>query len=132
MSKELQNSVANRFNVEVKQGWGMTEVTCGSIIQREVSDSGTVGQLLPNTECKLIDDEGKEVGFDTPGELYIRAPNVCLGYFKNEAATTDSLSPDGWLKTGDVAVVNKDGHFWIVDRKKEVIYGPVKLDETNS
>ena len=120
MSKELQNKVSRQFNVEVKQGWGMTEVTCGSILQRAVSDSGTVGELIPNHECKLLDDDGNEVGYDTPGEMYIRAPNVCLGYFKNEAATKDSLSPDGWLKTGDVAVVNKEGLFWIIDRKKEV------------
>ncbi|KAK5117989.1 hypothetical protein LTR62_004033 [Meristemomyces frigidus] len=121
LSKELQNTVQRQFNVEVKQGWGMTEVTCGSILQREASDSGTVGELIANTECKLLDDDGKEVGYDTPGEMYIRAPNVCLGYFKNEAATKDSIDPEGWLKTGDVAVVNKQGLFWIVDRKKELI-----------
>lgn len=49
----------------------MTEVTCGSIIQREVSDTGTVGQLLANHECKLLDDDGKEVGYDTPGEMCV-------------------------------------------------------------
>lgn len=120
LSKELQNLISRDFNVEVKQGWGMTEVTTGSIIQRTPSDSGTVGELIPNHECKLLDDDGNEVGYDTPGEIFIRAPNVCLGYFKNEAATKESISSDGWLKTGDVAVVNKDGFFWIVDRKKEV------------
>nr|OQO30841.1 hypothetical protein B0A51_01341 [Rachicladosporium sp. CCFEE 5018] len=121
LSKELQNVVQRRFNVVVKQGWGMTEVTCGSILQREPSDSGTVGELIPNTECKLLDDDCKEVGYDTAGEMYIRAPNVFMGYFKNEAATRDTISPDGWLQTGDVAVVNREGLFWIVDRKKELI-----------
>lgn len=123
LSRELQNLVSRRFNVEVIQGWGMTEVTTGSIMQRVPADTGTVGELIPNHECKLLDDDGKEVGYDTPGEMYIRGPNVCLGYFKNEAATEESLSPDGWLKTGDVAVVNKEGLFWIVDRKKEVRHG---------
>ena len=79
-----------------------------------------MGKLIPNHECKLVGDDGKEVGYDTPGELYIRAPNVCLRYWKNEAATKDTLTSDGWLATGDVAVVNKDHLFWIVDRKKEV------------
>ena len=51
-----------------------------------------------------------------PGEIYIRGPNVCLGYWKNDAATRDTLT-DGWLKTGDVAIVRND-RFWIVDRKK--------------
>lgn len=121
LGKELQNDVARRFNVTVKQGWGMTEVTCGSILQDEPSDDGNVGKLLPNTECKLCDDDGHEVAAGQPGEMYIRAPNVCLRYWNNEAATRDSLSPDGWLRTGDVAIVNNEGSFWIVDRKKELI-----------
>ncbi|EMC92608.1 hypothetical protein BAUCODRAFT_77563, partial [Baudoinia panamericana UAMH 10762] len=106
LSRELQNQISKRFNVTVCQGWGMTEVTCGSIIQRYPSDTGTVGELLPSTECKLLDDDGKEVGYDSPGEMYIRAPNVCLRYFKNEAATKESLTSDGWLKTGDLIKVN--------------------------
>jgi len=121
LGKELQNEVARRFNVEIKQGWGMTEVTCGSILQEVSSEDGSVGKLLPNTECKLLDDDGNEVSTGRPGELCIRAPNVCLRYWKNEAATKDTITPDGWLRTGDVAVVNKDGLFWIVDRKKELI-----------
>jgi 4-coumarate--CoA ligase len=120
LAKDLQNAVSREFNVFIKQGWGMTEVTCGSILQIEESDNGNVGKLIPNTECKLLDDDGNEVGYDTPGEMYIRAPNTCLRYWKNEAATRETLSNDGWLKTGDVAVVNKEGVFWIVDRKKEV------------
>lgn len=121
LAKELQNEVSRDFKVDIKQGWGMTEVTCGSILQVEPAYDGNVGKLIPNTECKLIDDDGKECGQDQPGEMYIRAPNVCLRYWKNETATKESLSPDGWLKTGDVAVFNKDKIFWIVDRKKEVM-----------
>ncbi|KAK3710800.1 hypothetical protein LTR37_010024 [Vermiconidia calcicola] len=121
LRKELQNAVANEFNVHIKQGWGMTEVTCGSLLQIDPADDGNVGKLIPNTECRLVDDDGKEVGFGEPGEMYIRAPNVCLRYWRNEAATKETLSDDGWLKTGDVAVVNKERQFWIVDRKKELI-----------
>ncbi|KAK0287045.1 hypothetical protein LTR35_004515 [Friedmanniomyces endolithicus] len=121
LSKELQNLISRNFNVEVKQGWGMTEVTTSGILERTPSDTGTVGVLIANQEAKLVDDDGNEVGYGSPGEIYIRGPNVCLGYFKNEAATKEALSPDGWLKTGDVAVVNKEGLFWIVDRKKELI-----------
>ena len=98
----------------------MTEVTCGSILQVEPSDNGNVGKLIPNTECKLLDDNGKEVGYNTPGEIHIRAPNVCLRYWKNQKATSETLTADGWLATGDVAVVNEAHDFWIVDRKKEV------------
>jgi 4-coumarate--CoA ligase len=65
----------------------------------------------------LLDDDGNEVSEGQPGELYVRGPNICLGYWRNPQATKESLSPDGWLKTGDVAVM-KNGWFWIVDRKK--------------
>ncbi|KAK5135216.1 hypothetical protein LTR08_005465 [Meristemomyces frigidus] len=122
LSKELQNSVSRRLNVEVKQGWGMTEMTCGSFLEDgEASNNGTVGKLMANHECKVLDDDGRAVGYDTPGEMYLRAPNVCMGYFKNDAATKAAISSDGWLRTGDVVVVSKEGLFWVVDRKKELI-----------
>ncbi len=68
-----------------------------------------------------MDEEEKEVTNDgQPGELLLRGPQIMLKYWENEAATKETLTPDGWLRTGDVAVV-KDGKFWIVDRKKELI-----------
>ncbi|OHW94032.1 4-coumarate-ligase 2 [Colletotrichum incanum] len=123
LSRELQNECQRRFSVQISQGWGMTEVTCGGTMVPGGArdDSGSIGRLLPNCVCRLLDDEGKEVGFGHPGELYIRGPNICLGYWHNEAATQDALDQDGWLKTGDIAVCNEDGYFWIVDRKKELI-----------
>lgn len=56
-----------------------------------------------------------------PGEMYIRGPQVCIGYWKNEEATNESLSADGWLRTGDVFKYNEKAWFWCVDRKKELI-----------
>lgn len=121
LGKELQNDIARRFNCEVKQGWGMTEVTCGSILQYESRDDGTVGQLIPNNKLKLVDENDNEVAYNAPGEMLIQAPNVMLGYWRNEKATTEALSPDGWLRTGDIGVINEQGYIWIVDRKKELI-----------
>jgi len=120
LSKELQNDVSKRFGLQINQGWGMTEVTCAALhVPGGVNDdSGSVGQIDPNTECMLLDDEGKEVAVGEPGELYVRGPQVCLRYWKNEAATQESISEDGWLKTGDVARCDERGYFWIVDRKK--------------
>ncbi|KAK5020115.1 hypothetical protein LTR16_001508 [Cryomyces antarcticus] len=122
LSKALQNDVAGRFKVQINQGWGMTEVTCGAlhVPGGTRDDTGSVGFLDPNCVCKLLDDNGKEVAMGEPGELYIRGPNVCLRYWKNDAATAESICSDGWLKTGDVAIVKNDW-FWIVDRKKELI-----------
>lgn len=123
LSKDLQNECTRRFGWNIQQGWGMTEVTCGGISSAgsEADETGSIGHLLPNSECKLIDDEGNEVKPGEPGELYLRGPQTCLGYWRNEVATKETLLPGGWLRTGDVAVCNEEGKFWIVDRKKELI-----------
>ncbi len=81
-------------------------------------NTGSVGQLYPNCEVFLLDEDGKEVEAGQPGEIHIRGPNICLGYWKNEVATQNSISKDGWLQTGDIAARNDKGFFWIVDRKK--------------
>jgi len=122
LSKELQRAVAKKLDCNIIQGWGMTEVTCGSILVPggRYDESGSVGLALPNHAIKLLDDDGKEVAEGQPGEIFVKAPNVCLGYWRNEQATKESLDSEGWLKTGDIAVV-KDNYFWIVDRKKELI-----------
>jgi acyl-CoA synthetase (AMP-forming)/AMP-acid ligase II len=83
--------------------------------------SGSVGFIDPNARIKLIDDEGKEVGVGERGEIHVQGPNVCLGYWRNEAATKDTFDEEGYLKTGDIAVRDEQGRFWIVDRKKELI-----------
>ncbi|KAF8850670.1 4-coumarate-CoA ligase [Acephala macrosclerotiorum] len=119
---ELRNDVCKRFGVQINNGWGMTEVTCGALmVPGGVDDgSGSVGQLLPNTECRLRDDDGKDVGVGERGEIWIRGPQVCLGYWRNEEATKETLV-NGWLKTGDVGVRDEREWFWIVDRKREMI-----------
>ncbi|PVH78549.1 4-coumarate-CoA ligase [Cadophora sp. DSE1049] len=110
LSKELQADVSKRFKMQINQGWGMTELTCGAIsVPFAINDNtGSVGQLCPNAEGMLIDDDGKEVGVGERGELCIRGPQVCLRYWRNEEATKDSITPDRWLKTGDVAICDKD------------------------
>ncbi|KAB2574593.1 4-coumarate-ligase [Lasiodiplodia theobromae] len=125
LSKELADDIVRRFRVSLKQGYGMTELTCAAIVMpggaEELKDNtGSVGQLCPNTECILRDDDGNEVLPGKPGEMYIRGPQVCLGYWRNDQASKETLSSDGWLRTGDIAM-ERGGWFWIVDRKKELI-----------
>ena len=81
---------------------------------------GSVGGVVPGVEAKLIDPEtGRED--DARGELLVRGPNVMAGYFHNDAATRRTIDDDGWLHTGDVATVDAEGDFEIVDRVKELI-----------
>lgn len=112
----------NRINV--KQGWGMTEITCSALgwHPEEYSDSFSVGELNANCEAKIMDDDGlKEVLQGERGEIWVKAPNVMKGYWNRPDATRETLTPDGWLKTGDIAYVDRNGKFFIVDRKKELI-----------
>ncbi|MDH5373837.1 MAG: AMP-binding protein, partial [Acidimicrobiia bacterium] len=84
--------------------------------------AGSIGLLLPNTECRMVDPEtGEDRGLDEDGELWIRGDQVMKGYLNNPAATAATIDEDGWLHTGDIGHVDADGHFFIVDRLKELI-----------
>ena len=98
----------------------MTEVTCaGLVAPAGVEDyTGSVGVLLPNCEIKLMDENGNEVGKGERGEIYIKGPNISPGYWKNEKATKETMLEGGWLRSGDVAISDERGWFYIVDRLK--------------
>ncbi|KAF2198862.1 4-coumarate-CoA ligase [Delitschia confertaspora ATCC 74209] len=123
LSKELQNQVSDRFNLKVVQTWGMTEVTCSCLhVPGGLDDrSGSVGYIDPNASIRLLHESGHEAGPGERGEIHVKGPNVCMGYWRNEKATKETFDEEGWLKTGDVAIRDKKGRFWIVDRMKELI-----------
>ncbi|QDS76024.1 hypothetical protein FKW77_005002 [Venturia effusa] len=109
--------------VNVKQGWGMSEMTCSGMGWHpdEYSDSFSVGNLNANCQAMLVDDDGKEVKQGERGEILFKAPNVMKGYWRKPEATAETITADGWLKTGDVAYYDEHERFYIVDRKKELI-----------
>ncbi len=125
LDAELGHAVEKRLGCQVLQGYGMTELSPVShVIPRDLAnvDLNSVGVAIPNVECKLVDpDTGKEVGVGERGELWVKGPNVMLGYLNNDEATANTLDADGFLHTGDVAVVTEDGVYSIVDRVKELI-----------
>jgi acyl-CoA synthetase (AMP-forming)/AMP-acid ligase II len=119
--------------VTVAQGYGMTEL---SPVSHTTPDEGheppgaagysvpkgSVGYAIPNTECRLVDPStGEDAAPGERGELWIRGPQVMKGYLNNELATADTVDADGWLHTGDVAVVDDHGCYTVVDRVKELI-----------
>ncbi|KAJ5752848.1 hypothetical protein N7520_009765 [Penicillium odoratum] len=110
--------------INVKQGWGMTETTC-SILgwdPREISDSASVGEPNANCEAKIMADDGTEImARNQRGELWVRGQNVMKGYWQNPTATKETKTADGWLRTGDIAYVDNQGKFHVVDRMKELI-----------
>ncbi len=83
---------------------------------------GTIGTLLPSTEARLVDAEtGRDAAAGRPGEIWVRGPQVMLGYLGDAEATAATLTDDGWLRTGDIATVDEGGVFRVVDRLKELI-----------
>ena len=108
--------------VLLTQGYGMTET--GPLVlyldqEDAVRKAGSAGKTAMHGEMRLVDPEGRDVGDDVVGEIWVRGPNVTPGYWRNEAATAATFS-DGWLRTGDAAVRDGEGYYFIVDRWKDM------------
>ncbi|KAJ6582984.1 AMP binding protein [Mycena vulgaris] len=110
----------------ITQGYGLTETSPSThmlIFADADRKVGSVGSLLSNLKARIVEDEDGHVdaGEGQPGELWIQGKSVMKGYLNNLAATSNAITPDGWFKTGDVAIRDKEGHYYIVDRRKELI-----------
>jgi acyl-CoA synthetase (AMP-forming)/AMP-acid ligase II len=118
--------------VTVAQGYGMTELSPVSHTSPDEGHEppgaahevpkGSVGYAIPNTECRLVDPAtGEDATPGERGELWVRGPQVMKGYLNNPSATAETVDADGWLHTGDVAIVDGHGCYTVVDRVKELI-----------
>jgi 4-coumarate--CoA ligase len=123
LGADLAAEAAARVKCDVVQGYGMTELSPVSHATPEGDfKPGTSGITVPNTEVRVVDPAtGDDRGVGEEGELWVRGPQVMKGYLNNEEATRQTIDDDGWLHTGDVAVVDEDHHVSIVDRVKELI-----------
>ncbi|CAO2656681.1 Nn.00g054840.m01.CDS01 [Neocucurbitaria sp. VM-36] len=132
LGKEVVEAVFRRTGIRIKQGYGLSETSPGVFHQRWdewLSGAGSVGWLLPNMEakfCRPFDEgsiirEAQELPMGEVGELYVRGPNVFLGYHNNSSATIECLSHDGWFRTGDIGYLDNNGNLHITDRAKELI-----------
>ncbi|HEX2127641.1 MAG TPA: AMP-binding protein [Solirubrobacterales bacterium] len=124
LGADLAEQVAARLGCNVIQGYGLTETSPVTHVIRPDGENrpGSIGQPLAGTECRLVDPEsGSDVAAGERGELWIRGPQVMLGYLNNPEATVQTIDGEGWLHTGDIATVDDDGFFRIVDRLKELI-----------
>jgi long-chain acyl-CoA synthetase len=112
-----------RYRVPLWQGYGLTEASpaVSTSLGTGRHRSGSVGRPLPGVEVQLMDDTGAQVLAGDPGEIWVRGANVFAGYWRDPEATAKVISPEGWLRTGDVGVVGDDGDLFVVDRSKDLV-----------
>lgn len=106
----------------IVEGYGLTETTCVVCFNPVDGSarSGSVGIPMPGIDIRIIDEDGKPVGFDKPGELYVKGANVVTAYLNREEESEEAFV-DGWMATGDIVTMDEDGFVRIVDRKKDMI-----------
>lgn len=125
LGESVSRACTERFGCLIKQGYGMTEtspVTHSTPYEKDKIKFGSVGTCIPNTICKIVDlDTGAELGPDQKGEICVRGPQVMKGYLNRPEATANTVDAEGWLRTGDIGYADEEGHFFIVDRLKELI-----------
>lgn len=125
----LHAEVNDRLGVSLHIGYGMTETTAPTVFTPfgvpipADSERGvlSIGIPIPGVEILICDDDGTILPPGSEGELWMRGPQIMAGYWRREAETAAVLSEDGWLKSGDIAIMNADGWIFLVDRKKDVI-----------
>jgi long-chain acyl-CoA synthetase len=122
LDPDLRRAIGARYGIVLAEGYGLTEaspaVTSG--VGHQAPD-GSIGLPLPGLSVRLIDRYGEDALVGDPGEVWVKGRNVFAGYWDDPEATGATLTEDGWLRTGDLAVVDDDGFLWLVDRAKDVI-----------
>jgi long-chain acyl-CoA synthetase len=122
MPEEAQRRLQERFGVTLAEGYGLTEaspvVTSSAGVTVKI---GSVGRVLAGMDVRLVDEAGDDVLQGDAGEVWVKGPNVFLGYLDEPEQTARVLTPDGWLRTGDIATVDEDGYLYLVDRAKDLI-----------
>ncbi len=127
MPEHTTRALFERYGLLVTEGYGLTEcspvVTTTTDVDKHtaLTKIGSIGRVLPGVEVRLVDESGDNALRGDAGEIWVRGPNVFLGYFEDAQATTQVLTTDGWLRTGDIAVIDDDGFFYLVDRAKDLI-----------
>jgi long-chain acyl-CoA synthetase len=122
LPEQISHSIAARFGLQIQEGYGLTEAA--PVVTTSVGmewTPGSIGRPVPGIELRLVDENGDDVLLGDSGEIWIRGENIFAGYLNDPEATARVLSRDGWLRTGDIAVVDEDGHLYMVDRAKDLI-----------
>jgi long-chain acyl-CoA synthetase len=122
LPEQVIHSISNRFGLRVLEGYGLTEASPVVTTSIDMPFSpGSIGRPVPGVEVRIVDENGDDAFVGDSGEIWVRGPNVFAGYLNDPDATARVLSPEGWLRTGDIAVADEGGHIFMVDRAKDLI-----------
>jgi long-chain acyl-CoA synthetase len=123
LAPEVAANFEARYGIPLWQGYGLTEASpaVSTSLGTGRNRPGSVGRPLPGVDVRIVDDGGADVLTGDPGEIWVRGPNVFAGYWQDPAATAEVLTPEGWLRTGDVGVLGEDGDLYVVDRRKDLV-----------
>jgi long-chain acyl-CoA synthetase len=122
LPEQVIHSLSNRFGLRVLEGYGLTEAS--PVVTTSIDmpfTPGSIGRPVPGVEVRIVDENGDDAFVGDSGEIWVRGPNVFAGYLNDPEATARVLGPEGWLRTGDIAVADEDGHIFMVDRAKDLI-----------
>jgi long-chain acyl-CoA synthetase len=123
MPVEILRGFEEAFGCKVLEGYGMSETCAIASFNRPDRERkpGSIGIPVPGVEMRVVDGDGNDVPQGEVGEILIKGPVVMKGYWNREDATAETIDSDGWLHSGDMATVDEDGFYFIVDRKKDMI-----------
>ena len=122
LPESTAHALVEKFGVEVSEGYGLTEASPAVTNAIDLPFMpGSIGRPLKGVEVRVVDENGEDVLVGDPGEIWVRGPNVFHGYLNDPEATARVLTADGWLRTGDIAVIDEHGNLFMVDRIKDLI-----------
>ena len=122
LPESTAHALVEKFGVEVSEGYGLTEASPAVTNAIDLPFMpGSIGRPLKGVEVRVVDENGEDVLVGDPGEIWVRGPNVFQGYLNDPEATARVLTADGWLRTGDIAVIDEHGNLFMVDRIKDLI-----------
>jgi long-chain acyl-CoA synthetase len=122
MPEDAAERLKRKFNIDLREGYGLTEAA--PVVTSSVGIEprrGSVGRAVEGLEVRVVDTEGNDVPVGDSGEVLVKGPNVFVGYWNDPVTTARVIDNDGWLHTGDIAMVDDDGYLYLVDRAKDLI-----------
>lgn len=122
LNRTIADHFSETFGLHILEGYGLTETSpVLTIVPPKARRHGSVGKAIHGVSLRIMDEQGRHLGHGEEGEICAKGPNITSGYHSNEKATSELFTQDGWLRTGDIGVLDSEGFLFIRDRKKDMV-----------